>query len=162
MVPARKQVRCRMGLNDSKFAELRAKYPRKSKAEYKALHAKAHAAGMAAAAKHEPVAMVVGEADGLSDRFKPGAKLYHVPGGVCGFAWVNVKPGNCGFAKWLTKTSRPGRPDMKLGRTSYYGGIDYSVSDFGQSMSTKEAYAHAYASVLNDAGIRAYAMSRMD
>jgi hypothetical protein len=119
-----------------------------------ALHAAAHDAGMAAAAAHTPVAMIVGQADGLSDRFAPGAKLYHVPGGVCGFAWVNVKPATQPFAKWAKKAG--------LARPSYYGGYDISVREFGQSMTTKEAYAHAYAKVLRDNGVKAYPNSRMD
>jgi hypothetical protein len=119
-----------------------------------ALHAAAHDAGMAAAAAHTPVAMVVGQADGMSDRFAPGAKLYHVPGGVCGFAWVNVRPANCAFAKWAK--------ERKMGHAGYHGGFDVWIREFGQSMTTKEAYANAYAAVLRDNGIKAYANSRMD
>jgi hypothetical protein len=36
------------------------------------------------------------------------------------------------------------------------------VFDYNQSMELKEAYAHAYAKVLRDAGFNAYANSRMD
>ena len=37
-----------------------------------------------------------------------------------------------------------------------------SVSQYGQSLEKKEAFANAYAEVLSDAGVRAYVDSRMD
>lgn len=130
--------------------------PKLSAAECAALHAKAHAAGMAAGQASVPVPMIVGEAkDIFSNEFKPGATLYHVPDGVCGFAWVNIKPGNSPFANWLKKSGAGGKDD-------YYGGVTVWVSEFGQSMTRKEAYAHAYAKVLNDSGVYASSMSRMD
>ena len=45
---------------------------------------------------------------------------------------------------------------------SYYGGVDIWVGEFNQSMERKEACAAAMARVLNEAGIKAYSMSRMD
>jgi hypothetical protein len=74
--------------------------------------------------------------------------------GVCGFAWITVKPGNCGFAKYLVKKG--------AARRAYGGGVSVWVSAFNQSMAKKEAYARAFAEVLANAGIRAYAESRMD
>lgn len=124
------------------------------KMEMRELFSRAKAAGLAAGEAAKPRAIVIGEADGLSDRFKPGAKLYHEPEGVCGFAWVNVKPGNSSFARWLVKNDYA----MK----SYYGGVDIWVREFNQSMERKEAAAAAMARVLSEAGIRAYSMSRMD
>ena len=84
-----------------------------------------------------------------------GQKNYFVADGVCGFAWINIKPGNCGLAKYL-KNEKKARPD------SYYGGVTVWVSDYGQSMQKKEAYAYAYAQVLRTDGYNAYAASRMD
>jgi len=79
---------------------------------------------------------------------------YYVNDGVCGFASVIVKPANCKFAKFLKEHG--------LGRKHYYGGMSMSVRDFNQSLQKKEAYATAFAKVLNDNGITAYTESRMD
>lgn len=74
----------------------------------------------------------------------------------CGFAWVNIKPG----------TSKVARELKKLGhaRKSYYGGVDVwnPGGSLTQNMSAKEAGAQAFAKVLQEAGIAAYMMSRMD
>lgn len=83
-----------------------------------------------------------------------------VMGGVCGFAWVNVKAGNSAFARWLVKQGLA-RKD------SYYGGVTVWVFEGGQSMELKQAYAYAMAAVLHanagTLGIKsAYAGSRMD
>ncbi len=74
----------------------------------------------------------------------------------CGFAWVNVTPGNSAIARVL-------KSDFGA-RKSYRKGVDVwnpggSVS---QSMSLKEAGAEAFAKVLRDAGFSAYAESRAD
>lgn len=74
--------------------------------------------------------------------------------GVCGFAWVNV-PGNSGFGRWAKKTG--------LMRKAYAGGVQLWVSDYGQSMTRKEAFAYAYADSLRASGVEnVYAGSRMD
>lgn len=75
--------------------------------------------------------------------------------GVCGFAWVNIRPGNGPLARYL-KLLGFARPD------SYLGGVSLWVSEFNQSLAKKEAYAFAFAKVLQDAGVRAYAGSRID
>ena len=75
--------------------------------------------------------------------------------GVCGFAWVNIKPARGKFVKYL-KDNNIGRKD------SYYGGYTVWVRGFGQSLARKESYARAFADVLTTNGIKAYAMSRMD
>lgn len=74
--------------------------------------------------------------------------------GVCGFASVIVKPANCKFAKYLK--------EQGLGRKHYYGGLSMSVRDFNQSLQKKEAYAYAFAKVLEQNGVTAYVESRMD
>ena len=80
---------------------------------------------------------------------------HYVSDGVCGFAWINIKPARGKFVKFL-KDNNIGRKD------SYYGGYTVWVSGFGQSLERKSAYAHAFAKHLDDNGLRAYAMSRMD
>jgi hypothetical protein len=111
-------------------------------------------AGEAAADAARPTPMVVSEA-GLDDRPVPGGKSWYVPEGVCGFAWVNVKPGTSRFAKMLVRTG-------EARRDSYYGGVTKWVGGYGQSYDRKCAYARAMAKVLSDAGVTAYAMDRLD
>jgi hypothetical protein len=122
-----------------------------------ALHTKARIAGMQAADACTPTPMVVERHANQLDDSSPVVERYApVRGGVCGFAWVNIKPGNSSFALYLVKNGIA-RKD------SYYGGVSVWVSEFGQSMERKAAYAAAYAQVLRDAGIeRVYAQSRMD
>ena len=43
-----------------------------------------------------------------------------------------------------------------------YSGTQLWVSDFNQSVTLKEAYANAYARVLNNNGIECYSGSRLD
>lgn len=114
------------------------------------VYAMAHEAGMEAATEAEPVAMVVTGtgADGRS-------QSWYVPEGVCGFAWVTVRPANSSFAIWAKKTHG--------WRAAYSGGLQLWVSEFGQSMERKESYARAFAQVIRDElGLRCYAGSRMD
>jgi hypothetical protein len=121
--------------------------------DFSGLWAKAMAAGMAAGNAAAPVPMVVAQAD-IFGKPLPDAKRYFVPDGVCGFAWVVVRPGNSPFANWGKKA--------KLLSPNYGGGVKYWVGEFGQSMQRKEAFADAFAAVLSEAGINAYANSRMD
>lgn len=73
--------------------------------------------------------------------------------GACGFAWIVIK-GNTAFGRWAKKEGRA--------RSHYPSGLCFWVSDFGQSVDRKAAYAGAFAKVLNEAGIEAYADSRLD
>jgi len=127
----------------------------RQEAMFKDLFEKAHEAGTAAAFLTQPVPMVVEEHRSMLDDASPVVKQWYVPGGVCGFAWVSIKPANGPAAHYAVKNCGA-RPD------SYYGGVSIWVSDFGQSMQIKEAYAQAYARVLADGGVKAYPMSRID
>src|SRR5438045_1864197 len=85
----------------------------------------AHKAGLAAVVALTVTPMtVVQHADQFNDS-SPVVKSYHVEGGVCGFAWVNIKPSTSTFAKCLVKNGHA-RKD--------YGGVTVWVSEFGQSM----------------------------
>jgi hypothetical protein len=124
---------------------------------FQQIYSEAVAAGRAAVEKAQVAPMIVGSEKGFLsgeiDRSKP---MYFVEGGPCGFAWVSVKPANSAFANWLKKQGLA-RPD------SYEGGVKIWVSQYGQSLQRKEAYANAMAESLRNAGIaRAYAGSRMD
>ena len=120
------------------------------------LYAAADSAGKAAVNSAVVVPMTVGfPSTPFGNDIDYAQPTYFVEDGVCGFAWINVRPGNSAFAKYL-KTNGLGRKD------DYYKGVTISVRDYNQSMQRKEAYAEAFAEVLNKSGINALAMSRMD
>jgi hypothetical protein len=115
-------------------------------AEFQALADRAREAGLQAGIEASPVPMhVIDELRG---------QLWRVDDGACGFAWVKVKPANSSFAIWAKARG--------LMSPAYGGGVDYWVTEFGQSVARKEAFANAYAAVLREAGINAYAGSRLD
>ena len=112
-------------------------------------------AGKEAAEKCMPNPMVVQEHENMLDDNSPVKKSYFVADGVCGFAWIKISPANCAFANWVRKNG--------FGSTDpYAGGLTIWVSDYGQSMQRKEAYAGAFVDVLQKNKIMACAMSRMD
>jgi hypothetical protein len=82
-------------------------------------------------------------------------KQYFVPSGVCGFAWVIVKPGNCAFANFLKK-------ENFAHKDSYNGGVNIWIHEHGQSFEQKSAHAQELAFVLRFFGIQAYSGSRLD
>lgn len=118
------------------------------------LATRAHLAGMEAGNAAAPVPMVVGSPSTVfGNDIDPRQPSYFVADGVCGFAWVKFK-GSTPFGRWAKK--------IGIARASYPKGMQINVRAFGQSMQRKEAYAQAYAKVLQDAGVEAYADSRMD
>lgn len=119
------------------------------------LFSQADAAGRAAVANMQVRPMVVTQhANPLDDSSAP-VRQYYVEDGVCGFAWIKIRPARGEFVKWLKKNN--------IGKTdSFEGGYMIWISDYNQSMQKKETYARAFAKVLADNGIRAYSMSRMD
>ncbi len=120
------------------------------------LFSEADKAGKAAVAATKVTPMIVGEAKGLlSNEIDYSKKTYFVEDGVCGFASVNVKPGNSKFAKFLKEMGM-------ARRDSYNGGVSMSVHEYNQSLQKKEAYAYAFAKVLREAGVNARVESRMD
>ena len=106
-----------------------------SKSSFPAVWSAADAAGVAAAKAVVPNPMVVVAAG--------GGESWHVSEGVCGFAWVTVKPGNHSFANWLKKECGCGK--------AYGGGVSVWVSAFGQSHTRKCEYARAFAKSLREA-----------
>jgi hypothetical protein len=111
--------------------------------------------GNEAANAVSPRPMLVEQRVNPLDDNSPVVQQYRVDEGVCGFAWVNIRPATSAFARWLKKNGLA-RPD------SYEGGIVYWVSQFGQSMERKEAFADAMAAYLRQVGYRCSARSRMD
>lgn len=123
--------------------------------DYSAIWNEAYQAGLQAGNNAIPTPMVVtGHANPLNDN-SPVTERYFVSEGCCGFAWIVVRPGNCGFAKWAKQN--------KSARAEYGGGMCvYWVGEFNQSMTRKEAFADAFAAVLNKYGIQSSSRSRMD
>ncbi len=120
------------------------------------IYSEAHSAGLAAGHGCTPTPMVVGTpTTPLGNDIDYSKDTYYVADGMCGFAWINIKPARGKFVKFL-KDNDIGRKD------SYYGGYTIWVSEFGQSVTRKENYARAFAKVLGDNGITAYSMSRLD
>lgn len=127
-----------------------------TKTEMRELHERAEEAGRKAAEAAVPTPMhVVQRADPLDDT-SPVVKRYApVMAGVCGFAWVTIRPGNSRFANWLKKNTR-------FARRGYYGGCELPVMGYQQSYERKMAYATAYADVLREVGIEATPGGRLD
>jgi hypothetical protein len=97
------------------------------------LHA-AYGAGNAAVTALSVAPMVVTGRDGS----------YYVEGGVCGFARVEVRPRTSAWAKWLKSHG--------WYSSDYHKCIYMNISDYGQSMQRKEAFAVAVAGFLTSKG----------
>jgi hypothetical protein len=126
-------------------------------AKFEAAFVKAVAAGLEAGGARKPQPMVICEmSNPLSNSIADVKKMWVEDEGACGFAWVNVAPGNSPFANWLKKAG--------LARKSWAKGVDIWISDFGQSVDRKEACANAMAKVLQiELGLSGiYAASRLD
>lgn len=124
-------------------------------ARFEKLFSDAHLAGLHAVSTMAPPEPMIVAGTGLDERGRVVTTIYPpVLDGVCGFAWVTIRPGTSSFAKWLVKNGHA--------RAAYGGGVQVWVSYFNQSMAKKETYASAFADTLEAAGIKAYAGSRMD
>jgi hypothetical protein len=122
--------------------------------QLEAIYSEAHYKGNAAVQMTTVTPMVVQQRENPLNDDSRVIRQYLVNDGVCGFASVTVKPANSKFAKFLVANG--------LGRKSFNGGVSMSIRDFNQSLTKKEAYAYAFASVLAEHGIKAYVESRMD
>ena len=112
----------------------------------------ANAAGRKAAEACVPQPMVVQQVNPITGEV---IKTYEpIMDGMCGFAWITVRPANSAFARWLKKQG--------LGNKAYYGGWEVSIHDYGQSYERKAAHAAAAVRVLRDAGIQATPRSNLD
>jgi hypothetical protein len=69
---------------------------------------------------------------------------YLVEGGVCGFARVEVRPRTSAWAKWLRANG--------WHSSDYHKCMYRNISEWGQSMQRKEAYAEAFAACLTARG----------
>lgn len=109
-----------------------------------------------------PEPMIVGTAKTfLGNEIDETKKTYFIPWGACGFAWIVVKPALGKFVKWLKIND--------IGYKAYGGGWAIPARPkftqgkaIAQSLAINEAWARAFAQVLRDNGLNAYAESRMD
>jgi hypothetical protein len=122
--------------------------------QIESLYTQAHNAGNVAVTQTTVTPMIVSQHANPLDDGSETIKQWYVEDGVCGFASVIIKPANSKFAKFLVAN--------QLARKHYAGGVSMFIRDFNQSLTKKEAYAYAFAKVLNDNGITAYVDSRMD
>ena len=121
-----------------------------------ALFESADYAGRVAASAARPTPMIVGTPTTLFGNTVDWKQpVSYVAGGVCGFAWVSIRPARGRFVAYLKS--------RKIGGVDHYAG-GYSVSSrlMVQSMALNEAYAEAFAGVLRAANIEASAHSRID
>ncbi len=147
----------------------------------------AHKAGMNAANGAKVAPMVVTEdPDMLPAGKKP--QTWVVDDGPCGFAWVEIHPANCAFAKWLqVKANTKGGWEGHGLVNGAWGGVDFGIYKgrrgltlsthlFNQGITRKAKYCGAFADVLHEeanrrnnqisssiTGIKSvYASSRLD
>ena len=124
-----------------------------SKRDCARIYREAYEAGIIAGKEVGVPKFIVGDAIGLSQEIDYSKPTY-VLDGLCGFAWIKISPARGAFVTWLKS--------QEIGGKSYYGGYDIWVNEFGQSVDRKSAFAGAFAKVLNQYGITAYAESRLD
>jgi hypothetical protein len=120
-------------------------------------------AGEDALNKCVPTPMVVEKHTNMLNDNSPVEKAWCVPDGVCGFAQINLAANtkeNRAFLNDMKKFGFVG--EYKAFSKGYTRGYQFWVSEGGQSMQKKEAYAHAFADTLRKYGITCYVQSRMD
>ena len=133
-----------------------------TKIEAKAIWAEATKAAEAAALAKVPTPMIVGSpTTPLGSDIDPAKQTWYVPSGMCGFAWVTIKPARGALVTYLKSQG--------VGSKGYYGGWEIwcngklsPTAGATQSIEIKEAASHAAAAVLREYGIEAYAQSRLD
>ena len=113
------------------------------------IYNEAHEAGIKAGMRSTPEPMTVRYTDRDGN-----IRRDTINEGVCGFAYVWIKPARGKFVKFLK--------DNRIGYSSYEGGYKVSVHEFNQSMERKLAYAKAFCEVLDSYKIKAYSQSRLD
>ena len=112
--------------------------------KFQALYAKALEAGWKAFEDAKPVPMVVQQHASPLDDSSEVVQEWHVPEGVCGMAWLTIRPGNTSFAHWAKKNQGA--------RKAYYGGLEIwrPVGGSTQSYERQMAGVRAMQDVLMD------------
>lgn len=123
------------------------------RADFGAIWQEAVNAGKKAVEELHVIPMVVSAHSNPLDDSSPVEQSWYVADGACGFAWIWFK-GNTSFGRWAKKEG--------LARSAYPNGLQIWISEYGQSIQKKEAFAQAAAAVLRSHDILAYAQSRLD
>ena len=110
------------------------------------LWASAERLGREAGEAITPTVMRIVQANPITGKPLPGAKVYVETEGPCGFACVTITPARGPLVSWMKKVSK--------GRRSYYAGWEVSVHAHGQSMERKAAHAKAMADYLTAEGVK--------
>ena len=110
------------------------------------LWARAERRGRDAGQAIAPSVMRIVQANPITGKPLPGAKVYVETEGPCGFAYVTIKPARGPLVSYMKKVSR--------GHRAYYGGWEVSVHAHGQSMERKAAHAKAMADYLTAEGVK--------
>jgi hypothetical protein len=113
------------------------------KFKYFKIWCEAWQAGVHAFEECMPIPMVVNTHLAMEDDNSPIIKSNIVPGGACGFAYVNIKPGTSGLSKWLVKEGYAYSDDYRKGSTI---NVNYKGS---QSHAKKVAMANAMAKIFS-------------
>jgi len=124
---------------DQGSAERETKY-----AKFQELYTKALQAGQKAFDDAVPTPMVVQQHANMFDDSSEVTQSWVVNDGVCGFAWLLIRPGNSSFAHWAKKNH---------GATKAYNGglsIWSPIGGGSQSLTRKEASVRAMADVLKE------------
>lgn len=135
--------------------------------EAKALHDKAIAAGEAALAACVPNPMIVRQHQNPLDDGSKVVREFYVADGPCGFAWINCKSTDP-FILALRKIGLAGRRNdcsnvrFPWTRSDYEKAHIFWVFSGDQSIAKKEAFARAFAKVLQEGGVNAWMGSRLD
>lgn len=107
-----------------------------------------------------PVPMVVGTPTTMFgndiDRSKP---MFYESEGLCGFAWVRIKPARGKFVKYLKDNKIGSTDDYLGGYTIWMGNQEAGLT---QSIDRKEAAAQAMKQVFKSYDIKCCAESRLD
>ena len=121
-----------------------------------AIYEQAHAAGCKAWEDCSPNPVTWGMAKSLvGNEIVPGTESTCTEG-LCGFAWIIVKPARGPFVTYCKRND--------IGRKHVYPGwyIGARGPFDSQSIERKEAYAYAFAGVLREHGVNCYVGSRLD
>lgn len=126
-----------------------------------AVYREACEAAEAAVAACTPRPMIVGSpTTPLGNDIDPNKPTYYVADGLCGFAWVVIRPARGPLVAWLKK--------QLIGRAAYGGGYDVRSWELATSTRSSQSYekgmaaARAAADVFQKYGIDAYANGRLD
>ena len=82
-------------------------------------------------------------------------EYYFVDAGPCGFAWLEIRPARGPLVTYIKKSGQGYY-------SSYSRAYIYTIHQFGQSLTRKEAMADRMAEYLRKCGYNVYAGSRID